>query len=120
MRREGQGGKNFSAPRISRRDVGSLLAWQISALAGTDHDVNMIRERNWASITFSGIRHKMAISREVKTVADDAMSFLVETIANHEFDLPGHFVADILIDDQPGRDNSIIVEILTIIDPVAG
>ncbi|MEW4468774.1 hypothetical protein AB1K62_13180 [Parasphingorhabdus sp. JC815] len=110
--------KNSRKPK-KRRDTGALLIEQLSALAGAGHNIKMIRERRWASISFSGVRHKILISRQPTSVAQDMSRSLAATITDHIFDLPGHFVADIVVDDRPEQDHSIIVEILTIIDPVA-
>lgn len=115
-----------------RRDVGALLVEQIGMLAGsgptqksaqkptqkppTTPVVRILRERPWASITFSGTRHHIGVSGLMP--GDGALSADFATIlAAHEFDLPGHFVADMLIDDDSARDR-IMIEILTIIDPV--
>lgn len=116
MRVEGQGEQ--SSLRKRRKDVGSQLIEQIRALAGPNYDVKMVRERPWASITFSGTRHRVAISRSMAGDTGLPPSFTGQ-IADHEFDLPGHFVADVLIDDREMHGEDIIAEILTIIDPVA-
>ncbi|HEY9090426.1 hypothetical protein [Parasphingorhabdus sp.] len=111
MRVEQKNGHNpRSAQKIHRKDVGSLLIEEIRALAGPSHDVQMVRERPWASITFSGIRHSLLISQAKGGEATLPPSF-ADQIAEHEFDLPGHFVADILVD-------GMTIEILSIIDPV--
>ena len=99
-----------SARKIRRTDVGSLLLEQISALVGPAHDVKMIRQRPWASITFSGTRHYVTIRQAEQESATLPPSF-AEQLSEHEFDLPGHFVADMLFDEMT-------IEILTIIDPV--
>ena len=110
MRVEQISGQNpNSARKIRRTDVGSLLLEQISALVGPSH-VKMIRERPWASITFSGTRHYVTIRQAVQESATLPPSF-AEQLSEHEFDLPGHFVADMLFDEMT-------IEILTIIDPV--
>lgn len=109
----------------ARRDVGCHLVEQIRALVGPDYAVKIVRERSWASITFSGTRHNVAIqSLKGEGRGNTALSHSsVAQIGSHEFDLPGHFVADVLIDDRgthdSGNGDAIMAEILTIIDPVA-
>jgi hypothetical protein len=56
--------------------------------------VDELTSRNWASVTFSGARHKVAFSLEGDGAAAAADAF-VAGMADAEFDLRGHIVADI-------------------------
>jgi len=94
---------------------GSLIARQIEALAGNRVSVTMKRERPWASITFAGTRHSFAVDWE-GTAKPDVMHNLAKALADHEFAIPGYFVADILVTEQ--SDLQLLVEALSIIDPV--
>lgn len=98
-----------------RRDPGSLLASQIEALTGGRAEVTLKRERPWASITFAGTRHRLAVDW---TGATDlaVIENLARTLPDHEFSIPGYFVADILVTEQ--SKNQLLVEVLSIIDPV--
>lgn len=103
--------------RNRRKDVGALLIEQIAEIIGPDYAVTLERERLWASITFSGTRHSIAVSRSVADETGLLLSF-AEKLAGHEFDLPGYFVADVLLDDLGAQGDAMALEILTIIDPV--
>jgi len=105
-------------PKNARRDVGMLLIEQISGIIGSDYTVTLERERLWASITFSGTRHSIAINRSMQNEPNRLLAF-AEKVATHKFDLPVHFVADVLVTDLGAQGDSMALEILTIIDPVA-
>ena len=103
--------------RKHRKDVGCQLIAQIAALVGPDYIVKITRERSWASVTFSGTRHSVAIGPALNANTPLPSVFAAQ-IAEHEFDLPGRFVADVLLDDRKAQSGAITAEILTIIDPV--
>ena len=98
-----------------RKDPGSLLVRQIEALAGNRASVTLERERPWASITFSGTRHSFAI-RWTDPADLAALQNLATTLPVHEFAIPGHFIADLLVTEQ--TETHLLVEALSIIDPV--
>lgn len=98
-----------------QRDPGSLLASQIEALAGNRVRVTQLHERAWASITFSGTRYSFSIDC-TSAAEPDELKNLAKALPDHEFAIPGNFVADILVTDQ--SDAQLRVEILSIIDPV--
>lgn len=111
-----QGKENMQRNR--HKHVGALLIEQIAEIIGPDYSVALKRERPWASITFAGTRHSITLSRS----AQDETSLLLyfaKKLTRHEFDLPGFFVADVVIDDPGAQDDSVALEILTIDDPVA-
>ncbi|ATW03574.1 hypothetical protein [Sphingorhabdus sp. YGSMI21] len=101
--------------RARLRDPGALLTRQMAALAGDHARVTLKRERPWASITFSGTRHYFAVEGD-GAVEPAEMQRLAATLPDHEFLIPGHFVADILVTDH--SDKRLLVEALSIIDPV--
>ncbi len=102
-------------PKARPRSPGSLIASQIAALAGNRVTVAMKHERPWASITFTGTRHSFAVEWE-GTAEPDEMHNLAKALPDHEFAIPGYFVADILVTEQ--SDLRLLVEALSIIDPV--
>jgi hypothetical protein len=102
-------------PKDRLRSPGSLIASQIEALAANRVTVAMKRERPWASITFDGTRHSFAVDWEGKA-KPDGMHNLARALPDHEFAIPGYFVADILVTEQ--SDLRLLVEALSIIDPV--
>jgi hypothetical protein len=97
------------------RDPGWSLTRQIEALADGHARVILKRERPWASITFAGTRHSFAIDWE-GAVDPDEIQKLAEALPDHEFSIPGHFVADMLVTDQ--SEMRLLVEALSIIDPL--
>lgn len=99
-------------------DVGSNLVEQIKILIGQHQQVVMTRERPWASITFSGTRHTIEIIPTTGS-RDAFAASLGDWLANHEFELPGHFVADVLVHAAEQKARSFTLEILTIDDPLA-
>jgi len=98
-----------------RRDPGASLTRQIEALADGRARVTLKRERPWASITFDGTRYSFAIDWE-GAVEPDQIQKLTKALPDHEFSIPGHFVADMLVTDQ--SEMRLLVEALSIIDPV--
>lgn len=69
--------------------------------------VEEIVSRRWASITFSGERHEMKLRLEGCGAAAAADSFL-DRIAEREFPLRGHILADIaVISDERVSDDLV-------------
>ncbi len=69
---------------------------QILSLAGDGAELLRHAERPWASVTFSGARHMVALcftGPEAMEAADDFISALPE----HEFSIPHQIVADAAI-----------------------
>ncbi|WP_109354361.1 hypothetical protein [Sphingorhabdus sp. EL138] len=101
-----------------RSDIGTLLVDQIQSRIGSDYRVKIIRESPWASITFSGTRHSISITGSVSDDSEFLYSFATQ-LQEHNFDLPGHFVADLVanIPYMPPPDH-LALEILTIKDHV--
>lgn len=99
-----------------RQDPGSLLVTQLAAIFGTECAVNIRRERPWASAIFSGTRHHIAVDLSRCMDLRRARS-LAESLAAYEFDLIGHFVADLVIEQQ--TDVQFDLQVLTISDPAA-
>lgn len=98
-----------------RQAPDSTIASQIKALARGEASIHLTRERAWASITFSGLRHCFSI--EWPDAADTAaVQELARILPDHEFAIPGYFVADIVITHQ--SDLRLLVETLCIVDPV--
>lgn len=92
-----------------------MLAAQIEALAESRASVTLERERPWASITFTGMRHSLIV--RWNGVTDPAViKKLTRTLPDQEFAIPGHFIADLLVTEQ--TQTHLLVEALSIIDPV--
>lgn len=92
-----------------------MIASQIAALGDGRARVSLQRERAWASITFTGTRYCFVILCE-DAAESDVIKNLPHILPDHEFAIPGYFVADILVTEQSGF--RLLVEILLIIDPV--
>ncbi|HET9630685.1 MAG TPA: hypothetical protein VFP14_14510 [Novosphingobium sp.] len=81
------------ATRRPHRGNWMRLLGQVLKLAGGHGDLVRHDERPWASVTFSGTRHTIALV----FVGPDAISAadaVIEQLPEHEFDIPGHIVAD--------------------------
>ena len=80
-------------PRTAPRGNWMRLLGQVLKLAGGHGDLVRHDERPWASVTFSGTRHTIALAF---TGADAiaAAEQVINALPNHEFDIPGHIVAD--------------------------
>ncbi|MEP2987609.1 MAG: hypothetical protein ABJN65_16200 [Parasphingorhabdus sp.] len=101
-----------------KRDTGTMLLEQVQDYIGSECCITLTKEKSWASITFSGMRYMfeiVGINPDGKNIS--AQQF--EKLANHEFDLPGQFVADILIREKDSKNAALKVEILAIVDPVS-
>lgn len=90
--------------------------------AGIERDrilLSDFRSVDWHSLTFSGERHEIALRIPGPDSAAIAHR-LADGLADHEFDLPGHVVADIALVGER-RDNcdgscSLRIEALTVAD----
>ena len=78
----------------ARADAHRLLTRALQAKAGAGTIIGTSRSQTWASATFRGARHAVALRL---TGADAAArgARLAEEMDGIEFDLPGHLVADI-------------------------
>jgi len=72
--------------------TGCLLG-QVLKLAGGHGELLRHDERPWASVTFSGTRHTIALAF-TGTKAITAAERVIDNLCDHEFDIPGHIVAD--------------------------
>ena len=81
--------------------------------------VGELTSRNWASVTFSGARHTVAFSLEGEGAGAAADAF-IGGMAEAEFDLRGHIVADITLagDERSaeGHRVDLRIEALTVED----
>lgn len=81
--------------------------------------IDDLSSRAWASVTFSGARHKIAFSLEGAGAAGAADGFLAR-MGDDEFDLRGHILADIALAGEErsaaGDHVRIRIEALTVED----
>ena len=82
--------------RRSRRTSGERLRLALADLNANHATIIQHDERAWASITFSGARHKLQLAFE-GDVAVEAGETFVAILPEHEFAIPGQLVADAAI-----------------------
>jgi len=77
--------------------------------------VEALESRSWASITFSGERHRIVL-RLAGEGADAAADRFLDGLAEREFALDGHILADITLvsDDRRGDSVRLTLEALTV------
>lgn len=80
-------------PRTVRRTVADRLREALLALADDHGKVVRHSEKAWASVTFAGARHKVAL-RFAGAGAVEAGETLIALLPEHEFAIPGQLVAD--------------------------
>lgn len=98
------------------------LARVIGATFGTFHGlvtVDPIARTEWASITFTGARHRLRVRLEGQGAVGAAADFL-HTMHDIDLPLPGHIVADLALVSEERRDGGdyacLELEALTIND----
>ena len=82
----------MSAAR-ARREPRNRLREALLALAGEQAAILSHDEKSWASITFAGTRHRLALAFE-GAVAVAAGELFIAFLPEHEFAIPGQLVAD--------------------------
>jgi len=109
MRRVSEDGATALLRALSARFAGFAGLFRVEELAS----------RNWASVTFSGARHRVAFILEGEGAGTTADAFL-EGMAEAEFDLRGHILADIAVvgqeRDEAARRVRLDLEALTVED----
>jgi hypothetical protein len=92
----------------------SLLLRSLLARAGLGQDrifISKFRSIDWQSLTFTGERHEIGLRLTVPD-ADLALARLRDGLAEAEWNLKGHVVADIvIIAARPSPDGSIDVDL---------
>ena len=106
------------------RDPQARLIRQLLELAGPGASLHIASERPWASATFVGIQHGLTLHLQEKEDddADTCASRLADMLPEAEFHIPGHIVADAVIDaieticSPQGKRSIIRLTVLTIED----
>jgi len=104
------------------RSLGERLARVVSAkigaIGGTIR-VEPIEQTDWASVTFTGARHRLRVILDGEGAVGAAADFL-DQLPDLDLPLPGHIVADIaLVTEERGDDGRhamLELEALTIED----
>ena len=88
--------------KARRTSPGDKLRQAILRLCDDHGQILDHQERNWASITFAGSRHTFSIL----FAGNDAVAAgerFIAALPEHEFTLPGHLVADAMVEDVDHR-----------------
>lgn len=80
-------------PPVRDRSVGARLLAALHALAGGQGELLEHRQSPWASVTFSGTRHELAL-RFAGSEALAAGEEFIAALPEHEFTIPRQLVAD--------------------------
>lgn len=80
-------------PPRPRRSAGDKLRTALAILAEHRGQVITHTEKAWASITFAGTRHKLALLFAGEDAVEAGERF-VAALPDHEFAIPGQLVAD--------------------------
>lgn len=92
----------------------ALLIRSIMSRTGLDQDrifISHAHSVDWQSLTFIGERHELALRLSAPDAAS-AATRLRDGIADAEWEMPGHVVADIAITgEQTSDDGSILVQL---------
>lgn len=81
-----------TAPRKPRRTAGDRLRAAVLALAGDGAELLRHSESGWASITFTGTRHRLELRFTGDAMA--AGEHFIAALPDHEFAIAGQLVAD--------------------------
>ncbi|GAA0281853.1 hypothetical protein GCM10009127_23980 [Alteraurantiacibacter aestuarii] len=84
------------ASRKARRTPGERLLEALRELAQGKASVSRHSEKNWASITFAGTRHRVDMLFEGDEAVEAGECFIA-FLPEHEFAIPGQLVADAAI-----------------------
>jgi len=106
------------APHVRRPWLHLLSA--VLQLAGGKVELLRHAEQPWASATFSGSRHTIALSFTGEDAIAAGEAFL-EALPDHEFSLPRHIVADAAVSEvehilDPAPKLTVEVELLLLED----
>ena len=83
-----------SVPRVRRRRTpGEKLRDALCALAGNLARIDSHTEKNWASVTFAGTRHRIVMGFDGAEAVSAGEDF-IDALPDHEFTIPRQLVAD--------------------------
>ena len=85
--------KSARPPRPVRRTMAERVVEALQAIAEGQASVLRHTEKSWASITFAGTRHRLALEFEGEEAVQAGECFIAY-LPEHEFAIPGHLVAD--------------------------
>lgn len=88
--------------RAARRSPAERLREELQALAGGHAQFLSHSEKNWASVTFAGTRHRLALAFAGAEAVEAAESFIA-FLPEHEFTIPRQLVADAAVTEVDHR-----------------
>ena len=91
-----------SVPPMPKRSTADRLREAVMALGDHRGQVITHTERAWASITFSGARHTLALLFAGEEAVDAGERFIA-ALSDHEFAIPGQLVADATVTEAEHR-----------------
>ncbi|MDO6416355.1 hypothetical protein Q4F19_18360 [Sphingomonas sp. BIUV-7] len=105
-------GNRPPSARSGRPGAREELIAALAARGGEESDVRALPSRNWASATFSGARHRL----EICLPSAAAVAAFEDGLADAQFALRGHLVADIVVAGRraAGAGTLLEIEALTI------
>lgn len=86
----------------TRRDPQARLIRQLLALTGEGSRLVEVETVPWASVTFVGARHHIAIEMDEWDVGLES-EYFAELLPDIEFRIAGHLVADAVVDSREGK-----------------
>lgn len=105
--------------KVPARGPWLRLLSEVLRLAGPEVEFVHHGERDWASATFSGARHTIALAFDGAQAVAAAEAFIA-ALPDHEFTVPRHLVADAVIASVEHRQSpphmKVEVELLVIVD----
>jgi len=99
-------------------DASNALRRAIITFAPSDAVVEEISSRSWASITFTGARHRIVLRLD-GVGANESADRLCDLLERAEFEIRGHIVADIELaarEIAPNDGVRLTIEALTVED----
>lgn len=106
--------------RLAMSPAAAGLLRSLLRRGGVDRDrilLTEFRSTDWQSLTFIGEQHKIRL-RIPQPHAAETVARLVNGLADHEFSISGHIVADVAVEGEPQTNGdgsiSLAIEALTI------
>jgi hypothetical protein len=104
---------DLKPPCARRRTSSERLREELQALAAGHAEFLSHSEKSWASVTFAGTRHRLALAFAGTDAVEAAESFIA-FLPEHEFAIPGQLVADAAVtavDHRIGPDPRMEVQV---------
>ena len=84
--------------RMQERGLAARLRTALSQLAEQQATILTHSEKNWASVTFSGTRHRLELEFAGPEAVEAGERFIA-ALPDHEFTLAGQLVADATVEE---------------------